>query len=328
MKPYAIGIDVGGTKIVAGLVNRAGQILNRYSTRAHAEQQPAVVIAAIEQAYQALLETSPITVAGADIEAVGLGFPGNTNGPAGLVLVSSNLPAWDHFPLRDTVAERLGVPVLLDNDTNLCALGEHRYGAGRGISNMCYVTFSTGYGIGIIINDRLYVGHTGTAGEIGHIVVDIGGPPCTCGKQGCVMAYASGIGLSRMAYEKIQAGAKTQLRDMAPAGGGRIEGEIIAQAAAQGDPIAREILQVAGYYGGVGLSIIIQTLNPEVIVIGGGLMHIGPLLQKPMIKGMHENTQRALWDSVRLVPWQLGDDLGILGAAAKVFAEADENREP
>ena len=129
-KPYAIGIDVGGTKIAAGLVNRAGEILHRYTTRAHAEQQPEVVIRAIEEAYRCLIEASRIEAAA--IEAVGLGFPGNTNGPAGVVLVSSNLPAWNHFPLRDTLAERLGVPVILDNDTNLCAVGEHRYGAGRG----------------------------------------------------------------------------------------------------------------------------------------------------------------------------------------------------
>lgn len=320
-KPFAIGIDVGGTKIAAGLVNRAGEILHRYTTRAHSEQQPEVVIRAIEDAYWHLVEASRVEAAG--IEAVGLGFPGNTNGPAGMVLVSSNLPAWSHFPLRDTLAGRLGVPVVLDNDTNLCAVGEHRYGAGRGVRNMCYVTFSTGYGIGIIINKQLYVGHTGTAGELGHVVIDIGGPLCTCGKRGCIMAYACGIGISRMAYEQINAGADTLLRQMAPPGGQRISGEQVAQAAQQGDAAAREILRTAGYYGGVGLSMIVELLNPELIVMGGGLTRIGELLWEPMLGAMREHTQPELWDSVKVVPWELGDDLGIIGGAAKVFADAE-----
>lgn len=321
MKPYAIGIDVGGTKIAAGLVNREGTVLARYTTYAHSEQHPGFVIEAIEQAYWAVLATGEVQAT--QVEAVGLGFGGNTNGPAGVVLVSSNLPAWNHVPLRDIVAERLAKPVILDNDTNVCALGEHRYGAGRGAKNMCYVTFSTGYGIGIIINHQLYVGHTGTAGELGHAVIEIGGPPCTCGKRGCLMAYASGVGISRMVYEKIEAGADTVLRHQLPPGGRRISGKTVAQAARQGDAVAREILQTAGYYAGVGLSIIIQVLNPERIVFGGGLTHIGSSLLEPAMAAMREHTQPELLDSVQIVPWQLGNDLGIIGAAANAFTRSE-----
>lgn len=320
-KQYAIGIDVGGTKIAAGLVDRAGQILCRYTTRAHAQQQPSFVIETIVQTYRAILHQSGIDPA--QISAVGLGFPGNTNGRTGLVLGSSNLPAWDHFPLRDTVAAQVGLPVMLENDANLCALGEHRFGAGRGTQHMCYVTFSTGYGIGMIINGQLYAGHTGTAGELGHVVINIGGPPCSCGKLGCIMAYASGIGISRMVYEKVDAGVETLLRERMPAPGQRVAAETVALAAQQGDPVASEILRVAGYYAGVGLSMIVQILNPEVIVIGGGLVNIGPLVWEPALAAMHEHTQPELWDSVRVMPWQLGDDLGILGAAANVFAEIE-----
>ena len=323
MKPYAIGIDVGGTKIAAGLVNHAGQILQRYTTHAHSEKEPGFVIEAIVDAFEAILQAGNIDKN--DIEAVGLGFPGNTNGPAGIVLVCSNLPAWDHVPLRDIVAERLDVPVVLDNDTNLCAVGEHRYGGGRGAKNMVYVTFSTGYGIGIIINNRLYVGHTGTAGELGHVVIDIGGPPCTCGKNGCVMAYASGIGLSRLAYEQIDAGAETSLREYVTADRRRISGEQLAAAALQGDAVAADILRVGGAYGGVGLSMVVQILNPELIVLGGGLTRIGAPLLDPLLAAMRQHTQPELWDSVRVVPWQLGNDLGILGAAAQVFALAEQS---
>jgi glucokinase len=320
MKPYAIGIDVGGSKIAAGLVSQAGTLVHRYSTRAHSEQQPEFVIKAIEQAYRVVLEETG--VATADIEAVGLGFPGNTNGAAGVVLVCSNLPAWNHVPLRDIVAARMGMPVVLENDTNLCAVGEHRYGAGRGARDMVYVTMSTGYGIGIIINHQLYTGHTGTAGELGHVVVEAGGPLCTCGKRGCLMAYGSGIGLSRMAYEQIDAGATTLLREMVPAGRARISGEAIAEAASRGDEVAREIIRVAGTYCGIGLSMVVQIINPQIIVVGGGLTRMGAMLEGPMLAAMREHTQPELRDSAIVRPWQLGDDLGILGAAAKVFADA------
>ncbi|MCK6630704.1 MAG: ROK family protein, partial [Anaerolineae bacterium] len=161
------------------------------------------------------------------------------------------------------------------------------------------------------------------AGELGHVVIDIGGPLCTCGKRGCIMAYACGIGISRMAYEQINAGADTLLRRMAPANGQRISGEIVAEAAQQGDAVAVEILRKAGYYGGVALSMVVEILNSELIVVGGGLVRIGPLLWEPMLAAMREHTQPELWDSVRVVPWQLGDDLGIIGAAAKVFAETE-----
>jgi glucokinase len=157
-------------------------------------------------------------------------------------------------------------------------------------------------------------------------VVEIGGPPCTCGKNGCLMAYASGIGLSRMAYEKMEAGADTLLREMAPPDGRRFTGELMADAARLGDEIAVEILQTAGYYCGVGLSMIVELINPELIVVGGGLTRIGPALMDPARAAMREHTQPELWDSVRVVPWQLGDDLGIIGAAAKAFADAEAGR--
>lgn len=323
MKPYAIGIDIGGTKIAAGLVNRAGAVLARYQTQAHSEREPQYVIAAIEQAYQAVLNENRVGVEA--IEAVGLGFGGNTNGRAGIILASSNLPAWDHVPLRDIVAKCINQRVVLDNDTNLCALGEHRYGAGRGVKNMVYVTFSTGYGIGIIINNQLYTGHLGTAGELGHVVVEIDGPYCSCGKRGCLMAYASGIGISRMAYERIDAGVETLLRDLAPSDRRRISGELVVEAAQQGDTVALEILNTAGYYAGVGLSMIIQILNPELIVIGGGLTHIGSMMLEPAMKAMREHTQPQLLDSARVVPWQLGSDLGIIGAAARVFIDLESD---
>ncbi len=134
------------------------------------------------------------------------------------------------------------------------------------------------------------------------------------------MAYASGIGISRMAYERIRAGVDTKLAGIAPPDGGRFPAELVVEAARQGDAVANELLRIAGYYCGIGLSIIVQVLNPELIVIGGGLTHAGPILLDPALAAMREHTQPQMLDAVRIAYWQLGDDLGVLGAAAKVFA--------
>ncbi len=318
MKPYAIGIDVGGTKIAAGVMNQAGNMLARFRTQAHSEQEPEVVIDAVVMAYQAVLREAGVSVT--EIEAIGLGFGGNTNGPAGVVLTSSNLPAWDHYPLRDVVADRTKQRVYLDNDANLGALAEHRYGAGRGTQHMVYVTISTGYGIGIITDGRRYVGHHGMAGELGHTVVQIGGGRCSCGKDGCIMAYASGVGISRMVNEAIEAGRETILQR--PKDGRRMSGEAVTTAAEKGDQLALDILRDAGYYGGVGISMIIQMLNPERVVIGGGLTQIGPLIMDHVDRGMREHTQPEMLTDDILVLSELGGDLGIIGAAAMAFAES------
>ncbi len=320
MKQYAIGIDVGGTKINAGIVDRDGKVLRRFVTRAHSEKDPESVIETILTAYASLRRDSGVPEE--ELAGTCIGFAGTVNGHTGTVLVSSNMPAWDHFPLRDHLQRRIGSPVFFDNDTNLCALGEHRFGAGRGSSNMCYVTLSTGFGLGIILNNQLHLGSTGTAGEIGHAVVVVGGGQCTCGKKGCLMAYTSAVGISRMAYEAIDAGKETLLRRWLPADGSRFRGEDVAEAARLGDEVAVSILRTAGSYFGIGLSWIVQIINPELIVVGGGLTRIGPILMDAASAALRENVQPQVTDSARLVAWQLGDDLGVIGAAARVFAES------
>jgi glucokinase len=202
-------------------------------------------------------------------------------------------------------------------------VGEHRFGAGRGVRNMCYVCFSTGFGLGAIVDDRLVTGHTGSAGELSHVVIEPGGRPCTCGKRGCLMAYASGIAIARQVAERIAAGEQTTLSGMLPADGRRISGEQVAAAAMQGDRVAQEVLRGAGYIFGLGLAMLVQLFNPELIVVGGGLTHVGPLLMDEVSRGLAENVQPELRDTVRLAPSQLGEHIGIVGAAAEVFEAAE-----
>jgi len=319
MTRRAIGIDIGGTKIAAGVVDEQARILSRYETREHSGQPPEVVIEAAQCAFQTVLQTAGLDRS--ELVGVGVGFAGHTNAHEGVVLTSSNLPAWDRMPLRQVLSERLGLPVALDNDCNAAALAEHHYGAGRGSRHMVYVVFSTGVGAGIIIDGQLYRGHMGTAGEVGHTVVDVDGRMCSCGKRGCLMSWACGMALAELAGERVRAGEDTLIREMAGGDLGSINGEMVAEAARRGDHVAHELIQLTGRYLGIGLSTVVQVLNPEVIVVGGGLIHMGSLLMGPCLQALRENVHPVLADSARIAPSQLGEDVGIVGAAALAFEE-------
>jgi len=320
-KPYAMGVDVGGTKIAAGLVDREGRILHRFYTKEHSGHPPDVVVESIVRACNAVLLESKVKRE--DVAGIGIGFGGHVNGRAGLVLTSSNMPAWDNMPLRDRVAELVGLPVALENDCNIVALAEYHHGAGRGCRDMVYITMSTGLGIGIIIDGKLYAGHTGTAGELGHTVVHADDRTCACGKRGCLMAYACGMGLQDMAADRIAAGEPTLLREMCEGSVERICGEMVHEAAQRGDKVAQELIWTLGHYLGIGLSTIVQVLNPEVIVVGGGLVRIGSAIMEPALEALRENVHPVLWDSAKVVLSQFWDDAGVIGGAEIAFENAD-----
>lgn len=317
MENLAIGIDVGGTKIAAGLIDRNASFVARDTSYSHAGCPPDTVVDEIVQIVQQLLSSS--NVDGSRISGVGVGISGHVHGDRGIVMTNSNLPDWDYYPLRDTLIARLGFPVVIDNDANCAAWGEYRYGAGRGSQDMCYVTFSTGCGMGIVINGRLYRGASGTAGEIGHTVVDPDGPVCSCGKRGCLMSYACGMALDQMARDCLRTAEDTLLRSVCGDCPDKVSAEQIAEAARQGDQAALRLLDQAGRYFGIGLSTIVQVLNPDTIVIGGGLVHIGPLLLEPCIQALNENIHPVLVDSARIVLSELWNDAGVIGAGALVW---------
>jgi glucokinase len=319
MSALAVGIDIGGTKIAAGVIDESANIISRYVSKTHAGRPPVEVIAASVEAFKAVMAQAGLQ-SGA-VSGLGVGFGGHVYGAAGLILTSSNMPAWDNHPLRDHLQARLGVPVVLENDSNCAAWGEYRYGAGQGSRNMCYVTFSTGYGLGIVIDGKLYRGATGTAGELAHTVVQLDGPPCTCGKRGCLMSYASGLGISRMVCERLEAGEETLLRQLCGPQPERVSGEVVAEAAQQGDRVAQEVLALAGRYFGVGLSSVVQMFNPDRIVIGGGLAHIEEWLMKPCFAALNENIHPVLVNSAELVYSKLWEDAGMIGAASLVWEQ-------
>ncbi len=322
MSEFAIGIDVGGTKIATGVMDRDGRILGRHISRCHAGCEPPVVIDAVLESAHAALERAGMAMS--KMAGAGVGTAGHVCFERGLVLTNSNLPGWEGFPLRKLLEERLGLPVWLDNDANCATWGEYQFGAGRGARNLCYITFSTGCGAGFVLDNRLYRGSTGTAGEIGHVVVDPDGPLCECGKRGCLMSYACGMALSRMAREHTEAGETILLSQFYTSPDCCISGEQIAIAARQGDRLANELLETAGRYFGIGLSTIVQIINPDRIVIGGGLIRIGAPLLDPCMKALNENIHPVLVDSAQIVFSQLGDDAGVLGAGALVWENHGE----
>jgi len=316
MENLVIGIDVGGTKIAAGLIDRNASFIARGISHSHCGCSPDQVVAEIDQIVERLLATP--NVDRSSILGVGVGISGHVHGERGIVMTNSNLPDWDYYPLRDTLKTHLGFPVVIDNDANCAAWGEYLHGAGRGSKDMCYVTFSTGCGMGIVINGRLYRGASGTAGEIGHTVVNPDGPLCSCGKHGCLMSYACGMALDRMARDCLQSGEDTLLKSVCGDCPDKVSAEQVAEAARQGDQAALRLLDLAGRYFGIGLSTIVQVLNPDTIVIGGGLVNIGPLLLEPCIKTLNENIHPVLVNSARIVMSELWNDAGVIGAGALI----------
>lgn len=322
MSNLAVGLDIGGTKIAAGVIDApcngaSARVLARYISKAHAEQPPDDVIAASVQAFYAVLAQAGLQPG--QVAGLGVGFGGHVNGAAGLILTSSNLPAWDHHPLRDHLQGRLGVPVILENDSNCAAWGEYRFGAGQGSRYLCYVTFSTGYGLGVVIDGKLYVGATGTTGELAHTVIHPDGPLCACGKRGCLICYTAGLGISRLVRERLDRGERTLLRELCGPTPGRVTGEIVVEAADRGDRVAQEVLAIAGRYFGIGLSSVVQMFNPDRIVIGGGLAHVEHWLMEPGFAALRENIHPVLHNSAEIVYSQLWEDAGMIGAAALVW---------
>ena len=312
-EPLVLGIDLGGTKILTAVVNPQGKILAQNYCPTPAKDYPALVQAILESANRALKQAG---IGANGLTAVGIGAAGLSDPETGILFTSPNLPQCRDVPLGDDIEKGLGVKTFLTNDANAAALGEFYFGAGRGAHNFIYITISTGIGGGIIIDDRLYTGATGTAGELGHMTIDADGPPCRCGNKGCWEALASGSALAKEARRKISQGAQTAILGYADGDIDKVTAETVQQAAEQGDALAEELIARTGYYFGIGLANLINIFNPELIVIGGGLSNMGDRLLKPAFKVAEERSFRQTCQKVRLARAELGANSGVLGAAA------------
>lgn len=311
---HAVGVDVGGTKILTGLVTDAGEVVRRH--RIHTPQEgPEAVADAIADSVSHVLAGLPRV----EVCGVGVGVPGPLNPETGVVYQPPNLRGWDTVPLGDLLSARIALPVRLENDADAAAIGEWWAGAGRGVSDLVYITVSTGVGGGIIVAGSLVRGVSGTAGEVGHMTIDPDGPRCHCGNTGCLEMLASGPAIARMAADAIRAGRSTTMLDLAGGDPDSVTAKTVADAARAGDPLAGEIYERAGTYLGIGIANLLNLLNPARIIIGGGVSKAGSLLFDPARRTARQRAFERPARDAEIVPAGLGDDAGAIGAAATAF---------
>ncbi len=304
-----IGVDVGGTKVLAGVVDEDGTILAQ-TRRPTPSTSPAATADAIADAVAELR-------AGREIEAVGIGAAGWIDETRSRVLFAPNL-AWREEPLRDIVVERIGLPVVVENDANAAAWGEHRFGAGRGQGHLILITVGTGIGCGIILDGNLYRGRFGVGGEPGHVRVVPDGRPCGCGNTGCWEQYCSGRALEREARDIIAAAGPGSEALLARVDGDidKINGPFVTTAALDGDVAALECFAIVGGWLGQGLADLAATLDPGAFVIGGGVSEAGDLLLLPARAAYEATlTGRGHRPWAEIVIAELGGQAGLVGAA-------------
>jgi len=306
-----IGVDIGGTKVAAALVGATGEIAQKIREPMNAAGTAAGGFAAVAAAVSAIFAAVP--AARAAVKGIGLCSPGPLDPKTGVVLNPPNLPCWRNFPLAAETERAFGIPARVDNDGNAAALAEALWGAGAGYTNVFYATLGTGIGTGIVFDRKIYHGRTGSAAEGGHMTIDYKGPKCGCGKPGCIEALASGPAIARRAQARLTAGSR--ILQLAGSLDG-VRAEHVGQAFQEGDRVAREILQETAHLLTVWLGNIVDLLEPDVMVVGGGIAE----LMSGFFPGISRNlpqwaiNQRA--GEIPLVMARYGADAGIAGAAA------------
>ena len=316
VKKVAIGVDIGGGSVKLGAVSPGGKIILRDSF---------LTVSSREKLLKTLLDhlldlkrqagRRKLKVIG-----IGVGAPGPIHIGKGLVYFFPNIPGWKNVPLKKRLERRLALPVRLDNDANAMALAEFCYGAGRGATNLIALTLGTGVGGGLVINGELFRGAAFSAAEVGHLVVNEKGPRCSCGSRGCLETYVGSGYFIREVKRRLKSGGKSILRQwirqkkiLSPF--------LVAQAAKQGDRFSKEIWRETGEHLGTALAGLVNILNPDTIVLGGGIAQNGRLLFDAVTRTIRKKAFPIAARSVKVVPAALGVDAGIIGAASLIFSK-------
>ena len=308
-----IGVDIGGTKVAAALVSDAGEITHKTRVLMNAAGTAAEGFAAVTQAIAAIFSDVPEAVE--KVKGIGLCSPGPLDPKTGVVLNPPNVPCWRNFPLASETARAFGVPARVDNDANAAGLAEALWGSGMGYVNVFYATLGTGIGSGIVFDRKIYHGRTGSAAEGGHVTIDYNGPKCGCGKRGCIEALASGPAIARRAQDMLAAGAQSRIRQLA----GNLEqvrAEHVGQAFGEGDAVAREVLSETARLLTVWLGNIVDLLEPDVMVVGGGMAELMSGFFGSISKNLPQWSINQRAGEIPLVRARYGADAGIAGAAA------------
>jgi glucokinase len=313
MKEYYLGLDLGGTKILTGLADSEGKIIARSRRDTEADLGEDKIIENMIATIEDVLEKTEVTKE--QIITLGIGSPGPLDSKKGIIIENANLP-WKNVPLVERMESALGIKTLLQNDANAAALGEKWFGAGKNVDNMVYITISTGIGGGAIINKELFTGVNDNACEIGHTVIDPNGPLCGCGNHGCLEAFSSGTSIGKRAREAAAAGQSKEMLELADNIVEDIDAVICAQAAHQGDQVAKDIFKNAGYHLGIGMGNVVNTFNTEMIILGGGVMKASDLFLDEAIKTMEDISLAGSLEVVTVKEAELGSDIGLKGAIA------------
>lgn len=301
--------DLGGTKMLAGLMTIDGTLLASEKYALGKRIAPDEVIVDLDTCLNRLLAQTNRTRS--EITMLGFSCTGVLSVETGMVYMNNNM-GWLDVPFRDMVSQRLGVPVVLEMDANAAALGEFWVGAGRGFDSFAFVIVGTGVGAGLVFNRQVWRGANGTAGEIGHTVIVPNGPLCSCGKHGCLEALSSGLAIARKAEAAITLARITSLKPYA----GSINGQMVADAARAGDAVALEVIDEAGFYLGIGLSNLITLLNPQAIVLGGGIgWGAFDLISAPLNRAVQQHLNYWSTRDTPILAAKLDDKAGLYGAA-------------
>lgn len=312
---YVIGMDLGGTKILAAVVDKQGQIVAEAKQKTKADQGPDAVIERIAETARQAARTGHIRWQA--IRGVGIGAPGPMDPDTGVVYTPPNLPGWEEVALGPRLSKALGVPVCLENDVNLGTLGEHALGVGRGTKDMVGIFVGTGVGGGLILDGKLRGGYRHAAAEVGHMIILADGPVCGCGKRGCLEAVASRTAIDRDIRLGLAAGRVSIIPELTEGGTKHLTSGVLAKAWRKGDPLVTEIMRRAQLYLGMLTASIVNLVDPEMIVFGGGVVEAldDEFLAPIRVTARQYYIQQADADKIRIVAATLGDYAGVLGAA-------------
>jgi glucokinase len=316
---YIIGIDIGGTNVKIALMDSKMRIkAKRIFPTSAARGKTALINSACDHV-QCLL--SEYGVSRKDLIGAGIGAPGAVNVRTGVVHYFVNIPAWREVQLGRIMQKRLKVPVFVDNDVNVMALAEYRYGAGRSSQNMLGIALGTGVGGGLVLEGRVFRGTAYAGGEVGHLQLSFNGPKCKCGSHGCLEAYAGGVYIVKAVAAAIRAGERTYIKELVGGDLSKITPEIIDEAARCGDSFAKSVWRGVGLAVGMGIAGVANLLNIDKVVIGGGVARAGKILFDAIRKTVKERTMKLPAKTVKIVKAQLGYDAGVIGAGALVLYE-------
>lgn len=312
MATYVVGVDLGGTNVKAGVCDERARVVAKLSISTEAQRGPEGVMDRIAEAAHEAAERAGLSLS--QVAAVGVGAPGTIDFDAGVVTTAPNMPGWQDVALRAGVARRLGLPTVIENDANAAAYGEYWAGAGAQADPMVLLTLGTGVGGGVVIGGELLHGASGAAAELGHLIIHFGGRRCGCGNRGCLEAYASATAVAARFREAWQAGAETALAERLRSGQ-EVTSEQVHRAAREGDELSSKIMEETGVLLGYGIVGIVHALNPQRVVLSGGMIGAGEMLMGPVRRTVAEMALPLSQRPLEVVFASLGGDAGFIGAA-------------